>query len=63
MIPRHGRLSASDVRGLSFCGESQPAPFGEPPTVLAPGDRLAIVNQDPADATLADLSITLKGNR
>ena len=32
-------------------------------TVLAPGDRLAIVNQDPADATLADLSITLKGTR
>jgi hypothetical protein len=32
-------------------------------TVFAPGDRLAIVNQDPADATLADLSITLKGTR
>jgi hypothetical protein len=30
---------------------------------FAPGDRLAIVNQDPADATLADLSITLKGTR
>ena len=32
-------------------------------TAFAPGDRLAIVNQDPADATLADLSITLKGSR
>ena len=30
---------------------------------FAPGDRLAIINQDPADATLADLSITLKGKR
>jgi hypothetical protein len=30
---------------------------------FAPGDRLAIVNQAPADATLADLSITLRGNR
>jgi hypothetical protein len=32
-------------------------------TMFASGDRLAIVNQDPADATLADLSITLKGTR
>jgi hypothetical protein len=31
--------------------------------MFAPGARLAIVNQDPADATLADLSITLKGSR
>jgi hypothetical protein len=30
---------------------------------FAPGDRLGIVNEDPADATLADLSITLKGKR
>jgi hypothetical protein len=28
-----------------------------------PGDRLSIVNEDPADDTLADLSITLRGKR
>jgi hypothetical protein len=30
---------------------------------FAAGDRLAIINQDPADATLADLSITFQGKR
>jgi hypothetical protein len=30
---------------------------------FAAGDRLAIVNEDPADATLADLSITFLGKR
>jgi hypothetical protein len=30
---------------------------------FAAGDRLAIINQDPADATLADLSITFLGKR
>jgi hypothetical protein len=30
---------------------------------FAAGDRLAIINQNPADATLADLSITLLGKR
>ena len=30
---------------------------------FAAGDRLSVINQDPADATLADLSITLKGKR
>jgi hypothetical protein len=27
------------------------------------GDRLAIINENPADATLADLSITFLGKR
>jgi hypothetical protein len=27
------------------------------------GDRLAMINEDPADATLADLSITFLGKR
>jgi hypothetical protein len=31
--------------------------------IFAAGDRLAIINQDPADATLADLSITFLGKR
>jgi hypothetical protein len=30
---------------------------------FAAGDRLAIYNENPADATLADLSITLRGTR
>jgi hypothetical protein len=30
---------------------------------FAAGDRLSIVNEDPADATLADVSLTLKGKR
>jgi hypothetical protein len=30
---------------------------------FAAGDRLAIINEDPADATLADLSVTLLGKR
>jgi hypothetical protein len=30
---------------------------------FAAGDRLAIINQNPADATLADLSITFLGKR
>jgi hypothetical protein len=30
---------------------------------FAAGDRLAIINEDPADATLADLSITFSGKR
>jgi hypothetical protein len=30
---------------------------------FAAGDRLSIINEDPADATLADLSITFLGKR
>jgi len=30
---------------------------------FAAGDRIALINQSPADATLADVSITLKGTR
>jgi hypothetical protein len=30
---------------------------------FAAGDRLAIINENPADATLADLSVTLLGKR
>ena len=58
------------------CGESSavsiqrrhklepPAPAGgSGAETFAAGDRLAIINQDPADATLADLSITFLGKR
>jgi hypothetical protein len=30
---------------------------------FAAGDRLSIINDNPADATLADISITFKGTR
>ena len=31
--------------------------------IFAAGDRLSIINENPADATLADLSITFLGKR
>jgi hypothetical protein len=52
------------VGSITFGAESSSATFSlAADTAFAPGDRLALVNQDPADATLADLSITLKGTR
>jgi hypothetical protein len=52
------------VGSITFGAGSSTASFSlSADTTFAPGDRLAIVNQDPADATLADLSITLKGTR
>jgi hypothetical protein len=37
------------------------ATAGSGAVTFAAGDRLAIINQNPADATLADLSITFLG--
>ena len=42
--------------------DSPPTAGGGAETFAA-GDRLAIINEDPADATLADLSITFLGKR
>jgi hypothetical protein len=39
------------------------ATAGSGAETFAAGDRLAIINQNPADATLADLSITFLGKR
>jgi hypothetical protein len=33
------------------------------PTSFAAGDRLGIINEDPADATLAGVSLTFAGTR
>jgi hypothetical protein len=52
------------VGSITFGAGSGSATFSlAADTAFAPGDRLAVVNQDPADAALADLSITLKGTR
>jgi hypothetical protein len=56
--------NGTSIGSITFGAGSSSATFSlAADTVFAPGDRLAIVNQDPADATLADLSITLKGTR
>jgi hypothetical protein len=39
------------------------ATAGSGAVTFAAGDRLAIINKNPADATLADLSITFLGKR
>jgi len=53
-----------NIGSITFGAGSSSATFSlAADTTFAPGDRLAIVNQDPADAALADLSITLKGTR
>jgi hypothetical protein len=39
------------------------ATAGSGTETFAAGDRLAIINENPADATLADLSITFLGKR
>jgi hypothetical protein len=51
-----GTITFSDAGNTATFALSGGATF-------AAGDRLAIVNDSPADATLADLSITLQGRR
>jgi hypothetical protein len=51
-----GTIAFSDAGNTATFALSGGATF-------AAGDRLAIVNENPADATLADLSITLQGRR
>jgi hypothetical protein len=53
---RHDHLRDRRVRG-SF------ATAGGGAETFAAGDRLSIINENPADATLADLSITFLGKR
>jgi hypothetical protein len=56
--------NGASIGSITFDTGSSTATFSlAADAIFAPGDRLAIVNQAPADATLADLSITLKGNR
>jgi hypothetical protein len=56
--------NGSNIGTITFTNAGNTAAFAMSGAVsFAPGDRLGIVNEDPADATLADLSITLKGKR
>jgi hypothetical protein len=56
--------NGTSIGSITFGAGSSTAAFSlASDTTFAPGNRLAIVNQNPADATLADLSITLKGTR
>ena len=51
--------SFDEIRKESGCR----ATAGGAAKTFAAGDRLAIINEDPADAALADLSITFLGKR
>jgi hypothetical protein len=56
--------NGSNIGTITFTNAGSTAAFALSGAIsFAPGDRLGIVNEDPADATLADLSITLKGKR
>jgi hypothetical protein len=56
--------NGSEVGTITFTDAGNTAAFAlAGGATFTAGDRLAIVNQDPADATLADLSITLRGRR
>ena len=56
--------NGSNVGTITFSDAGNTATFAlAGGASFAAGDRLAIVNDNPADATLADLSITLQGRR
>jgi hypothetical protein len=56
--------NGANIGTITFTNAGNTAAFAMSGAVsFAAGDRLAIVNEDPADATLADVSITLKGRR
>jgi hypothetical protein len=56
--------NGSNVGTITFSDAGNTATFAlAGGATFAAGDRLAIVNENPADATLADLSITLRGRR
>jgi hypothetical protein len=56
--------NGSDIGTITFSDAGNTATFAlSGGAAFAAGDRLAIVNENPANATLADLSITLQGIR
>ena len=56
--------NGSNIGTITFTNAGSTAAFAMSGAIsFTPGDRLGIVNEDPADATLADVSITLKGKR
>jgi hypothetical protein len=56
--------NGSNIGTVTFVAASATPTFALPsPTSFAAGDRLGIVNEDPADATLAGVSLTFAGTR
>jgi hypothetical protein len=56
--------NGSNIGTVTFAAASSTPTFALPsPTSFAAGDRLGIVNEDPADATLAGVSLTFAGTR
>ena len=56
--------NGSNVGTVSFVAASSTPVFPlASPTSFAAGNRLGIVNEDPADATLAGVSLTFAGTR
>jgi hypothetical protein len=56
--------NGANVGTITFTSAGSTAAFAMSGAIsFAAGDRLSIVNEDPADATLADVSLTLKGKR
>jgi hypothetical protein len=56
--------NGSNIGTVTFAAAGATPTFGlASPTSFAAGDRLAILNEDPADATLAGVSLTFAGTR
>jgi nicotinamide mononucleotide (NMN) deamidase PncC len=56
--------NGSNTGTVTFAAASATPVFALPSaTSFAAGDRLGIVNEDPADATLAGVSLTFAGTR
>jgi hypothetical protein len=56
--------NGADIGTITFTNAGDTATFVlAGGATFAAGDRLAIINENPADSTLADLSITLRGKR
>jgi hypothetical protein len=53
-----------NIGTISFTNAGNTATFSLPGGAsFVAGDRLAVINENPADATLADLSLTFNGRR
>jgi hypothetical protein len=56
--------NGANIGTVTFAAASPTSTFAlASPTSFAAGDRLGIVNEDPADATLAGVSLTFAGTR
>jgi hypothetical protein len=64
--PCYVHKNGSQIGPITFGSGASTGTFataGGSAETFAAGDRLSIINEDPADATLADLSITFLGKR